>query len=164
MNKQDFESPIRHFTETQEKFSREILEKARKALEKIEIDAPILSLKELEDNKNYLLLHRHLDANAFQIDLSVRGESLSKEEKISRLNKFDSLMRALKDSGINVYNQSPHAEPGGKTTGYTAWEFFGVTDEYRDEETTNQATILEICTMIAQKVGVELDLEADNGE
>ncbi len=146
-----------HFSETQEKYNQKILEISKTVLEKIDIPDPLFSTEELHISTNYLELFRHIDANAFRLDFSARGID-SDGEKKRRLTIFDGIMSKLENAGIKVFHHATSYEPEGGTSGFTGWEFLGVTDEARDEETTNQATILEICEMIAKKIGVELDI------
>lgn len=155
-----------HFSETQLAYSKHILEITKRVLGELEVPlCPLLTpnesisrggvKKDIPDN--YLILHRY-SHNAYRLSFGINRPDPDVLDRDLRIAIYDDLMYRLKDAGIKVYNQIPNRGPMDMKRHFSSWEFLGVTDEFRQEESTNQETILEISELIAKKLGLSLDL------
>lgn len=158
MNRQDFKTPLRQFTETQERYSREILEKARKVIDVTDSMTLISPVESLEKDENNLILQKY-ELNQ-RLYFSINKPDPNFINRDERIDKFDKLMKELSQAGIPVHHHGTNmgSSREEKKPGFSYWEFRRVSEQAEESETTNQATVLEICEMIANKIGVELDL------
>ncbi len=157
------EKPAKHFSEQQINAHNEAIKIAKDTLEEIKSEKlltdqeVVADLKDGTSMSNFLILHRYA-RQAYRITYSIRNPEKGSMDPNERISIFDEVLRKLSDAGIKVYNQIPNELVLKQKRGYSSWEFLGVRDEYEMSETISQDTLIEICEMIANKIGVDLNI------